>query len=439
MTSARVSEQRSWYAYDWANSAFYTTVVVTLFGPYLTALAEAAAGPDGRIELIGIRIGYQALWPWLTAFSVSTQALSMPLVGAVADYGRLKKRLLGVMAYVGAAATVGMYFLDGDRLLFGCALFIVANFAFGNSILLYNAFLPEISGPAERDAVSSKGWALGYAGGGLLLAMNLLLLSRTSALGMSEGQAVRISLGSAGLWWAAFTLIPLFGLRSRGPSKILPPGQSYLGAGLRQLRHTLAKARRLPDTLLFLIAYLVYNDGISTVFVLATQFGNAELGLAYGSLLGAILLAQVVGVVGATVFQYIAAWIGNKRAVMFALIIWTLTTLYVFAGVSTETEFFALAAVVGFVMGGSQALSRSIFSFLIPKGEEAEYFSLYEISDKGSSLVGPVVLGAVLEATGSFRLGALAISIFFLGGLAILSRVDVRRGALDAGNDPPAK
>jgi UMF1 family MFS transporter len=299
--------------------------------------------------------------------------------------------------------------------------------------------LPEVSGPAERDAVSSKGWALGYAGGGLLLATNLWLFTRAPGLGLSQAEAARINLASAGVWWAVFTVVPLAVLRSRGPGKSLPAGQGYLVTGVRQLRHTLAKARRLPDTLAFLIAYLVYNDGIQTVIVFAGQFGRVELKLEYSSVLGAFLLSQGIGIVGAISFQHIAGRMGNKRAVMLALVVWTLLMAYVAAGVSTKQEFYLLVAAAGFIMGGSQALSRSIFSFLIPKGEEAEYFSLYEISDKGSSLLGPVVLGSVLGATGSFRIGALAIALFFVTGLGILAKVDVRRGAAAAGNELPPK
>ena len=385
---SRLREQRAWYVYDWANSAFSTTVVTALFGPYLTELVRAAASPNGRVEVLGVAVDYRAVWEWLMALSVATQALAMPLVGAIADHGRLKKRLLAVTAYIGAGATVAMYWLEDGSWLLGCALFLVANLAFGNSMLLYNAFLPEISGAAERDAVSSKGWAVGYAGGGILLTLNLMLFLRADALELSQAEAARISLASAGVWWAVFTVIPLALLRSR-PGKSLPAGQGYLITGIRQLRRTLTKARRLPDTLIFLVAYLVYNDGIQTVIVLAGQFAAVELKLGYASVLGAFLLTQVVGIPGAIGFQRIAAYIGNKRAVMLALVAWVLMMLYVFFGVTTKEEFFLLSAVAGFVMGGSQALSRSIFSFLVPKREAAEYFSLYEVSDKGSSLLGP--------------------------------------------------
>ncbi|MCL6646151.1 MAG: MFS transporter, partial [Dehalococcoidia bacterium] len=242
-------EQRGWYFYDWANSAFMTTVVTLFFGPYLTSLAKAAAGADGFVRPAGIPLAYPAVWPYLISLSVLSQVVALPLVGAWADYGRRKKEMLGGLSYTGAGAAMLMYLLDGDRYLLGCLLFLVANFCFGASIVIYNSFLPEIAGPDERDAVSSNGWGLGYAGGGLLLALNLLLYSQAGALGLSESYAVRLSLASAGLWWALFTLIPLATLRNRGGARALAPGEGYLRAGLGQLARTLAHLRGYRQTL----------------------------------------------------------------------------------------------------------------------------------------------------------------------------------------------
>ncbi len=437
--SANRREQWAWYVYDWANSAFPTTVVTLFFGPYLTVLAKNAAGEDGRLELLGVEIAAESVWSYLISLSVLTQVIALPVLGAIADYGRRKRELLGLFAGVGAAATAAMFFLKGDAYLPGCALFLLANFAFGASVVVYNAFLPEIAGPEERDAVSSNGWALGYLGGGLLLALNLLLYARAGALGLSESYAVRVSLASAGIWWGVFTIIPLAGLRNRDAGKSLGPGENYLSAGLRQLRRTLGHVRRYPQTLLFLVAFLVYNDGIQTVITLAGQFGSQALGLPMGVLTGSILLAQFVALGGAIGFKYVAAWIGNKRAVMAALVVWCLMLVYIYGWVETATDFYIMAAVAGAVMGGSQALSRSIFSFLIPRGQEAEYFSLYEISDKGTSWLGPLLYGLAIQWTGSYRAAVISLIVFFLAGLALLGRVDVRRGAVAAGNEPPPK
>ncbi|MCP5114161.1 MAG: MFS transporter, partial [bacterium] len=385
-----------------------------------------------------IQVQYQAVWPYLVAFSVMAQVLVLPILGALADYGRRRREMLGGLAYLGAAATIAMYVLEGNAVMLGCLLFGVANLACGASLVIYNAFLPEIAGPAERDAVSSNGWGIGYIGGGLLLLLNLLLYANAEALGITAGHAVRISLASAGLWWAAFTVIPLMALRNRGTGKTLPQGQNYLTAGLLQLAHTLRGARKLPHTLLFLVAYLIYNDGIQTVITLAAQFGQEELGLEMTVLTSAILLTQFVAFFGAIGFKYVAAAIGNKNAVMVSLVIWSATIFYVYLGVRTANEFYLLAAVVGVVLGGSQALSRSIYSFFIPKGQEAEYFSLYEVSDKGTSWLGPLVFARALEITGSYRKGILSVLFFFVAGLLVLLKVDVRRGAIEAGNQPPA-
>jgi UMF1 family MFS transporter len=249
---------------------------------------------------------------------------------------------------------------------------------------------------------------------------------------------VRLSLGSAGLWWALFTVIPLATLRNRGVGKKRPE-HGYVRAGLSQLARTLTHLRGYPQTLLFLAAYLIYSDGIQTVITLAAQFGREELGLEMGVLTGSILLSQFVALAGAAGFKFVAAITGARRAVMFTLLVWIGTLVYVYAGVRGAPEFYALAAIVGAIMGASQALSRSIFSFLIPKGQEAEYFSLYEISDKGTSWLGPLFFGLALQFTGRYRLAVLSLIIFFLAGLALLAKVDVRAGAIEAGNEPPPR
>ena len=432
-------EQRAWYVYDWANSAFPTTVVTLFFGPYLTVLARSAASEDGLVHILFLRIPPQSVWPYAVSLSVLTQVLALPLLGAIADFSRRKRELLGLLVGAGAGATVLMYTLYSDRYLLGCALFLAANFAYGASIVVYNSFLPEIARPEERDAVSSNGWALGYLGGGLLLALNLLLFANAETVGLTEGHAVRISLASAGLWWGAFSIIPLLGLRNRDGGRRRPPGRGYVGAGLRQLRATLRDVRRYPHTLLFLLAYLVYNDGIQTVLSLAGQFGSEALGLPMSALTVAILLAQFVALAGAIAFKYVAAAMGNKRTVLLTLALWCGILFYTCGLVSTATEFYVMAALAGGVMGGSQALSRSIYSFLIPRGREAEYFSLYEVSDKGTSWLGPLLYGLALQFTGSYRAAVISLIVFFVIGMLLLARVDVRRGAQDAGNAPPVK
>ena len=432
-------ERVGWYTYDWANSAFSTTVVTVFLGPYLTAIARAAADADGFVRPFGLPIAAASFFPYAISLSVLLQIVALPILGAIADYSHLKKQLLGLFALVGAAATMGLFLVDGTSYGLGGVLLLVANLSFGASIVFYNAFLPEIAGPDERDGVSSRGWAAGYLGGGLLLALNLALFSQAEAIGLTQGLAVRIGLLSAGVWWAAFTLVPLLTLRTRQPLRPLPRGDSYVTAGFRQLAHTFRGARAYPQTLLFLLAYIFFNDGVQTVIALSSQFGQEELGLPISTLTSVILMVQFVAIFGALGFLKLSTFIGAKRAVAIGLIIWTGTVMYAFAFLRTAVDFFILGGVIALVLGGTQALSRSLFSQMIPRGQEAEYFSLYEVSDRGTSWLGPLLFGLALQFTGSYRIAILSLVILFAVGLALLSRVNIRQAALAVGNTPPTR
>jgi len=402
-------------------------------GPYLTSvLARQAADANGFVHPLGIPVAVRAYWSYLVAAAVVLQIFLLPVIGALADYSHRKKQLLALFAYVGAGATAAMFFLQGPAYLPAGVLFLVANTAFGASVVVYNSFLPEIAAPEERDAVSSKGWAIGYLGGGLLLALNLLLYIRPRALGLDENLAIRIGLASAGVWWGVFTVIPLMRIRSRQAARRLAHGQSAIAVTLRQLFHTLGELRGRPQTLTFLLAYLLYSDAIQTVIALATQFGHDELKISMGPLALAILMVQFVAFFGSIAFNWIAAAITAKRAVMLSLVIWTGVLLGMYFWVRTVGQYFVMAALVALVLGGSQALSRSLFSQMIPQGQEAEYFGLYEISDKGTSWLCPLVFGLAVQFTGSYRLSALSLAFFFLAGLAVLARVDVRRAVREA-------
>jgi UMF1 family MFS transporter len=432
-------EQRGWYFYDWANSAFATTVVTVFLGPYLTGVTRAAADAAGFVYPLGIPVRAEAFFPYMISLSVLLQVLFLPILGAIADYSHRKKQLLGLFAYAGALATMALYFVQGDSYLLGGLLFLAANLSFGASIVFYNAFLPEISAPDERDAVSSRGWALGYLGGGLLLAANLALFQRAESLGLSSGDAARISMLSAGVWWAGFTLIPLLALRTRRPARQLEAGQHVLSVGFRQLGQTFREARGYPQTLLFLAGYLLYNDGIQTVIGLASVFGAEELKLEQSTLISAILLVQLVAFVGALLFGRLARRFGARRAIMGSLVVWTAAVSFAFfMPAGSATQFYLLAALIALVLGGSQALSRSLFSQMIPPGREAEYFSLYEVGERGTSWLGPLLFGLALQFTGSYRVAIISLIVFFVAGMLVLARVDVRRAIMEAGNRPPA-
>ncbi|MFH8729358.1 MFS transporter [Streptomyces termitum] len=438
----RRREQRGWYFYDFACSVYSTSVVTVFLGPYLTSVAEAAAGADGFVHPLGVPVRAGSLFPYAVSVSLVVAIVAMPLVSAAADRSGRKKPLLAAAAYTGAAATTGMFFLEGERYLLGAFLLIVANAAFAVAMMLYNAFLPQIAEPDERDAVSSRGWAFGYTSGALVLVLNLVLYSSYGSFGLTEGEAIRICLASAGLWWGVFALVPLRRLRDRGAPRAAggPSGEGAVGAGWRQLRATLKDMRRHPLTLSFLLAYLVYNDGVQTVISQAAVYGEKELGLEQTTLITAVLLVQVLAVAGALAMGRLARTYGAKRTILGSLVVWTAILLagYVLPA-GKPVLFFCMAAAIGLVLGGSQALSRSLFSHLVPAGKEAEYFSAYEMSDRGLSWLGPLVFGLAYQLTGSYRTAIISLVIFFVAGFVLLARVPVRQAVTDAGNRMPER
>ncbi|MDX3133186.1 MFS transporter [Streptomyces europaeiscabiei] len=434
--AGRRREQRGWYAYDWACSVYSTSVLTVFLGPYLTEVAKSAADADGYVHPLGIPVRAGSFFAYSVSLSVILAVVIMPLVGAAADRTGRKKPLLGAAAYVGAAATAGMFFLDGERYLLGGILLIVANAAQSVAMMLYNSYLPQIARPEERDAVSSRGWAFGYAAGSLVLVANLILFTAHDSFGVSEGMAVRICLASAGLWWGAFTLIPLRRLRDRRS----PAGETgeATAPGLRQLAATVRDMRRHPLTLGFLLAYLVYNDGIQTVISQASVYGSEELDLEQSTLIVAVLLVQVLAVGGALGMGRLSRRYGAKRTILGSLVAWTvILAAGYFLPAGAPVWFFVLASGIGLVLGGSQALSRSLFSHLVPPGKEAEYFSAYEMSDRGMSWLGPLLFGVTYQLTGSYRDAIISLVVFFVLGFALLARVPVRRAISDAGNPVP--
>jgi UMF1 family MFS transporter len=431
-------EITGWMMYDWANSAFSTTVVTALLGPYIQALAEASTEP---FRLFGTAIEPGAIYPAAVSLSVILQVLFLPLLGTIADYTHLKKRMLLAFAYSGAFATILLFFVYADMPLLGTSgavalgslLLIIANLCFGAAIVFYNSFLPQIASPDRRDEVSSRGWALGYLGGGLYLLLNLVLL-----LVMDDTSlAVRISVAGAGVWWFVFTfLFPRRRLIQRAPDHAHP--QTNLFAhGVRQVFHTLGELwNKYPMTLRYLIAYLIYNDGIQTVIVVAALFAADELGVDAQTTLLLVLMIQFVAFFGALFFGRLAGRIGAKRAIVISLIIWSVLVIYAYGFLYNQTQLFVMGVFLALVLGGSQALSRSLFSQMIPREHEAEYFGFYEISERGTSWLGTLAFAAAVQLTGSQRIAIVSLIIFFVVGLLLLLTVDVRRAIVESGNDP---
>ena len=414
-------ERFGWYMYDWANSAFSTSVITVFLGPYLTEIAKVAASPAGNVSVFGLQIYHGSFFAYIVSLSVVLQVILLPVMGAIADSTRAKKRLLGIFAYIGAFATMGLYFLEGTNYMLGGGLFIIANLSFGVSAVIYNSYLNDIAEPERRDSVSSIGWAVGYLGGGIVLGLNLILFMNSEKFGIDGETAVRISLASAGLWWGLFTLFPMFLLRR---DKIVHQGKlaTQVKKSVRTLIETLKDSRNHPQTLILLVAYLFYNDGVQAVIVLSAQFGNQELNITMESLTALILLIQFVAFGGSLLFNLLAKKFGARDSIIFALFLWVGVILYAFFILQTETEFFAMGIVIGIIMGGTQSLSRSLYASVIPAGKDAEYFSLYEVSEKGTSWLGPLLFALSLQMTHSYRIAILSLVVFFLIGLILLFR-----------------
>jgi UMF1 family MFS transporter len=420
--------RRAWCLYDWANSAFATTVMAALFPPFFRELAQAGGlAPHDAT----------AAWGYVTAAALLLLAVTAPVLGAAADAAGRRKRGLVLAAALGAAATASFALLGEASWRAAALLFLAANFGFGTSVLYYESLLPGLAQGPDMDRLSTRAYGLGYAGGGLLLVINLLWVMRPAWFGLPDaGAAVRISFVSVAAWWALFS-IPLL---RHVPEPAPAGGPRGARAALRRLAATLREIRRYRQLSLMLVAYWIYNDGIGTIIKMATAYGS-ELGIGMTHLVGALVLTQVIGIPCALLFGRLAGRIGARAAVIAALVVYVGIAAGGFV-MSEAWHFYVLAGVTGTVQGGAQALSRSLFGSMVPRHRTAEFFGFYSTSGKLAGVAGPLVFGLVSQAFGTGRLGILALVVFFVAGGALLLRVDVaagraaaRRAEADAGLD----
>ena len=483
-------QQRGWYLYDWANSSFPTTVITLFFGPYLIFVAQSAieralvaaadtlgatlpvwgdeafrdwvtavvptlagaataAGTDlvtlvgpaaleGKVELLGIALFPEQLFFYVIPVSAVIQILTLPILGAFVDRSSRKRAWLAWTAYLGAATTGAMFFIVPGRWQLAIVLVGIANILFQASIVVYDSFLPEIADADDRDRVSSRGWALGYVGGGTLLVINLAIVT-LEPFGMSGTTPIRISLASAGIWWAFFAIFPLRMLED-GPALVTEgtAAQAVLGA-FGELVRTLRLVASYPETVKFLLAFLLFNGGVGTVITAAGSYAIEELEIAQDQLVIAILMVQFIAFFGALVMGRIAQRAGAKTVVLWSLVLWSVVITYGrFVPAGDVLVFFLLAGAIGFVLGGTQALSRSLFSHLVPAGREAEFFSFYQISDRGTNIIGPAALAFAYGLFGSYRQGILVLIVLFVAGGLLLVLTDFRKGIDAVGNAQPA-
>jgi UMF1 family MFS transporter len=419
--------------YDWANSAYITTAAVALLPNYF---ARAIVG-EGGINLFGMNVSATTLWGYMLGTAAFLVFLFAPVLGAIADFSSGKKRFLMGFAYTGSLFATMLYFCESGNVGLTVLLFIGSQVCFVAANVFYDAFLPQITSEDKLDAVSARGYAFGYVGGSLQFAIALGLVAMHEAVGISITMAARIGMAMTGIWWAGWTLLTMKYLKEVKTPYELPEAYrnqpkvlAYLALGIRRTISTAKRVGRFKHLTLFLIAYMIYNDGIHTVTSMATIYGTEELRLSTTALMVTLLLVQVVAIGGALIFSRLASRIGAKRSVMFALVLWSGVVTYGYF-IHTATEFFVLGIIVGIVLGGTQALSRSLYGSMIPEGASAEFYGFYSVFSKFSSIWGPVTFGLIRQITGSARLAIISLMIFFIVGLILLGFVDEEKAKAD--------
>jgi MFS transporter, UMF1 family len=429
VTDARRRVLHGWYMYDWANSAFAVTILAALFGPYLASVVVPEGGVD--LPLLGLTgVKATSLYGYTLSASALLVMLIMPVLGAIADHTSAKRPFLFFFAWLGSGSSLLMFFVGPGDVWPALLLFFLGNFSFVSANVFYDAFLPHIASASERDTVSGKGYAYGYAGGGTLFVLQVLLVTFHEAIGIDMQLAIRISLGSVGLWWGGFSMITFARLEETRLREHAGPVLKLFAGGFRRIFLTMRTIRSLKHLGLFLLAFMVYNDGIQTVIAMATIYGKEELGFDTMTLMGSLLMIQFVGIAGAQMFGAAARKWGAKAMVMVSLVIWTAVVIYAFF-MTEAIEFWVLGAVVGLVLGGSQALSRSLYSRIIPPSASAEFFGFFSVFEKFSAILGPALFAYLAYVSGSSRNSILSLVIFFVIGLILLAFVNIQRAEQD--------
>jgi len=415
--------------YDFANSAFATTILAVIFNQYF---AKVVAGGERGVELFGYHLHGASFFTFSVSVSMAISAVFAPFLGAVADFSCSKKRFLMAFCYTAVLFTGLLYYVHEGDYWMGAILFIIANIGFAGGNVFYNAFLPEISTDQNIGWISGLGWALGYIGGGLLLAINLIMLKYPEWIGFPVAYfSIQDCFLSVAIWWFFFSLPTFLFLRERKYGVLRNSEKISFRAGYERLLHTFRRIKSFRELTKFLVAYLIYNEGIETVIVMASIFGAEVLGMETNELILFFLMVQGIAFVGSMIFGFLADAIGNKRTIMITLGIWSLIVLWAFQlGIiwDPKTEYWILGVLVAIVMGGSQATSRSLQGIFTPQANSAEFFGFFAVSGKFASVFGPLIYGILIAITGSVQSGVLSVLLFFVSGMAVLGTVDEKKG-----------
>jgi len=398
--------------YDWANSAFATTVMAAVLPVYYSQVAGA--------ELPGNTA--TVYWGYTTAGALLITAFLAPIMGAIADYSGAKKKLLLTFAALGIFATALLYFVTTGDWLMASLFFIIGNIGFAISEVFYNSLLPHVAGPEKIDQVSTKGYALGYLGGGILLGINVLMIELMSDTLL----ATRLSFVTVSIWWAIFTIPILKNVREPKVKEKIDRKINPLTGGFNRISATFKELRSYRQLFLFLVAFWIYNDGIGTIIKMAAIYG-AEIGIDQTALIGALLMTQFVGIPFSFAFGRLAKYIGTKNSIMLGLFVYTMISIGGYF-MQTALHFWVLAFLVGTVQGGTQALSRSLFGTMLPQSKTGEFYGFYGMSSKFAGIIGPLVFAIISQIAGSSRLSIISLIVFFIVGGFLLNRVDEKKG-----------
>jgi UMF1 family MFS transporter len=412
-------EQRAWAWYDWANSAYFTTVVTAVFPAFYASYAAAGLEPAQATARFGT----------ITTASVALIAILSPILGAVADITGIKKKLLLAFMLVGVASTAAMVYIERGDWMLASMLFVIGNIGVSGTTVFYDSLLPHVARPDETDRVSSAGYALGYLGGGVLLLLNLGWILQPQTFGFADAvAATKASFVSVAVWWLLFS-IPLLRRVSEPPVTIDPAdraGASVLALAFGRLGRTFQEIRRYRNAFTLFLAMLLYQDGIQTIIRMASVYG-AEIGIDQNAQIAAFVMVQFLGIPFSFLFGALGARIGTKRALFIALAVYTATSILGFF-LTTVVHFFILAGLVATVQGGAQALSRALFSRMIPVRKASEFFGFYAVAERFATVLGPLVFTISVAITGSSRFAVLFIIVFFAAGAVLLSFVDEQAG-----------
>jgi len=403
--------------YDWANSAFATTIMAAVLPEFYSSVAGATLDKTTATSY----------WGYSNTIAMLIIAIAAPLLGAISDHSGAKKRFLGSFACVGIVATGLLIGIGSGMWIVASLLYIFGRVGFGGGNIFYDSLLPHVAGPEEIDRVSAEGYAYGYLGGGILLALNLFMILNPSFFGIPDAVwASRISFLSVAVWWAIFS-IPIFKNVSE-PRVVVAKDESQnpLIAGYQRLRRTFKDIRRFKELAKFLVAFWLYNDGIGTIIIMAVIFG-AEIGIGRTHLIGAILMVQFIGIPFTLLFGRLPKRLGTKKSILLALGIYAIITILGYF-MQKPAHFWLLAFLVSMVQGGTQALSRSMYASMAPTSKSAEFFGFYNVSSKFAGIIGPTLFGVVGQLTGTSRISIISIIIFFLAGAGILAKVNHAQG-----------